>query len=157
MQMVWLWLFPGSSFWVQSFCSLRNRRLMLSSSFVRFSSVPAFGITTAAAEQIKKLLKGDFENRILRIGLKDGGCAGFQYDFGFEAKEKKGDHVFEKDGAKVVLDDKALLYLRKANLDYVSNPFNSTFKIVLPHDTEFHSCSCGKSVGKEHHTNKCSE
>ena len=48
-------------------------------------SVPAFDMTPAACKQIKKLLKGDFENNMLRISLKKGGCAGFSYDFSFDS------------------------------------------------------------------------
>ena len=129
--------------------------MLQSFNFKYFSKIPSFSISPSAAIQIKKLLKGDFENRFLRIGLKDGGCAGFQYDFSFEPKAGKIDHIFEKDGAQVLLDDRALLYLRKAKLDYVSDKFSSTFKIVLPDDSEFHSCSCGKSVGTENNTHKC--
>lgn len=129
------------------------------SSFVRSFAInnklPAFDLTATAANQVKKMLKNDFENRLLRIGLKDGGCAGFQYDFSFDSHARKGDHVFEKDGAKVVLDDKALLYLRHSTLDYESTPFSSSFKIVLPAGSEMHSCSCGKSVGTDNNPGAC--
>lgn len=116
----------------------------------------AFGLTAAAATQVKNLLRGDFENKYLRIGLKTGGCAGFQYDFDFESKPRKNDHVFEKDGAMVLLDDHALLFLRSATLDYVTDKFSSTFKVNLPESSELHNCSCGKSVGTENHQHQCS-
>jgi iron-sulfur cluster assembly accessory protein len=115
----------------------------------------AFNVTTAAAKQVKHLLDGDFENRMLRIGLITGGCSGFQYDFGFEAKARPGDHLFEKDGAKVVLDEKALLFLRGATLDFVSDPFRSSFQVQLPESSELHNCSCGRSVGSEHNPGQC--
>lgn len=128
---------------------------MLASCFKRFALGSAFNLTSAAAKQVKKLLEGDFENRMMRIGLKSGGCAGFTYDFDFESKAKKGDHVFEKDGAQVVLDDRALLFLRGATLDYVTDKFSSTFKVNLPESSGLHNCSCGKSVGTENHQHKC--
>jgi iron-sulfur cluster insertion protein len=128
---------------------------MLSSfSFSRFAS-QAFNITPAAAQQVKRLLEGDFENKMMRIGLKSGGCAGMQYAFDFESKAGKGDHVFEKDGAQVVLNDHALLYIRGGTLDFVTDKFNSNFKVVLPESTSFHSCNCGKSVGVEVGQHKC--
>ena len=127
---------------------------MLISSFFRRAS-KAFDLTEAAAKQVKKLLMGDFENRYLRIGLKEGGCAGFQYDFDFESKPKKGDHVFENHGASVILNDKALLFLRGGTLDFVSDKFSSTFKINLPESSGLHSCSCGKSVGTEDNKGAC--
>ena len=126
---------------------------MLTTCCARF--VAAFNITSAAAKQVKHLLEGDVENTMMRIGLKSGGCAGFLYDFDFESKPKKGDHVFEQDGAKVVLDDKALLFLRGATLDFVSDRFSSTFKVELPAASDLHSCSCGHSVGNEFHEHAC--
>lgn len=121
---------------------------MLNQVFRYFASKkPAFDITAAAANQIKKLLNGDFENKMLRIGLKSGGCAGFQYDFTFDNAAREGDHLFKKDGAQVVLDQKAMLYLRNSTLDFTSDRFSSTFKIVIPTESNLHSCSCGKSVG----------
>ena len=115
----------------------------------------AFALTSAAAQQVKNLLKGDFENKYLRIGLKSGGCAGFQYDFDFAPKPRKNDHVFEKDGAMVLLDDHALLFLRGATLDYVTDKFSSSFKVNLPESSELHNCSCGRSVGTEHNQHHC--
>lgn len=120
---------------------------MLTSCTRFFTKAQAFNLTEAAAKQVKSMLKNDFENRLLRIGLKDGGCAGFQYDFSFDSAPREGDHVFEKDGAKVVMNDKALFYLRNSTLDYESSMFSSSFKVILPTNTEFHSCNCGHSVG----------
>lgn len=120
---------------------------MLSSCFRRFAS--AFKITPAAAAQVKNLLRGDFENRYMKIDLKKGGCAGFAYDFGFVPKPRPGDHVFEEHGAKVVMNDHALLFLRGSTLDFETTPFSSSFKVELPDNSENHTCTCGRSVGKE--------
>lgn len=116
----------------------------------------AFKLTSAAAQQIKQLLKGDMENTMLRIDLKNGGCAGMQYDFDCVSRVNKGDHIFEKDGAKVIMDDHALLFLRGATLDFVSDKFSSSFKVELPNDSEYHTCTCGKSVGKDNKPGQCS-
>lgn len=127
--------------------------------FLRFfaqAKKAAFQITSAAAKQIKQLLIGDMENTMLRIDLKNGGCAGMQYDFDCVSRVNKNDHVFEKDGAKVVLNDHALLFLRGATLDYVSDKFSSTFKVELPVESEYHTCTCGKSVGKDNNPGQCS-
>lgn len=129
---------------------------MLSQVFRSFATAkPAFDMTPAAVEQIKKLLKGDFENKMLRIGLKSGGCSGFQYDFSFDNAARKGDHLFKKDGAAVVLDEKAMLYLRNSVLDFKADKFSSTFKVIIPTDTGLHSCSCGKSVGGDGDFGEC--
>ena len=95
------------------------------------SPVPAFDMTPSAVAQIKKLLKGDCENKMLRIALKAGGCAGMSYDFSLDSAARKGDRVFKRDGAQVVLDEKSLLYLRKSKLDFKQDVFSSSFQIVL--------------------------
>ncbi|EAY22042.1 HesB-like domain containing protein [Trichomonas vaginalis G3] len=129
---------------------------MLSSIIRSFAKArPAFDITPAAAKQIKKLLIGDCENRMMRIGLKAGGCSGFQYDFSFDSHARKGDSLFKKDGAQVVLDEKSLFYLRHSTLDFVDDKFSSAFKVVLPQDTTMHSCSCGRSVGTDNNPGAC--
>lgn len=127
---------------------------MLTTLFSRAANT-GFNISPAAAVQVKKLLEGDCENRMMRVGLKSGGCAGFKYDFDFESRPKDGDHVFLQDGASVVLDNRAMLYLRGGTLDYVSTKFSSSFKVRLPESTELHNCGCGNSVGTEHNPDAC--
>lgn len=129
---------------------------MLASVFRGFANKkPAFQITPAAASQIKRLLVGDCENTMLRIGLKAGGCSGFQYDFSFDSHARKGDSLFKENGAQVVLDEKTLFYLRNSKLDFVNDVFSASFKVILPEDTNLHSCSCGKSVGTENNPGAC--
>jgi iron-sulfur cluster insertion protein len=92
---------------------------------------------------------------MMRVGLKGGGCAGMQYAFDFEPKAGKGDHVFEKDGAQIVLNDRDLLYLRGGTLDFVADKFSSAFKVALPQSATIHNCNCGRSVGVEVGKHKC--
>ena len=113
------------------------------------AATPAFDLTPAAVEQIKKLLKGDVENKMLRIQLKAGGCAGYSYNFSLDSAARKGDKVFTRDGASVVIDEKSLFYLRRSKLDFKSDVFSSSFSIVLPENSEVHSCHCGHSLGVE--------
>jgi iron-sulfur cluster insertion protein len=127
---------------------------MIGSVLRRWAS-SSFNLTSAAAAQVRKLLEGDFENRMMRVGLASGGCAGFQYAFDFESKARPGDHVFEKDGAQVVLDDRALLYLRGGTLDFTTDRFSSTFRVILPESSDVHNCSCGRSVGTENNRHSC--
>ena len=121
---------------------------MLTSIFRRAASSNAFKLTQAAAKQVSNLLKQDGAHKMLRIGLKEGGCAGFQYQFTFENDVHKGDHVFTQDDAKVVLNDHALIFLRGATLDFTADKFSSSFRIDIPKASGLHSCNCGKSVGE---------
>jgi iron-sulfur cluster assembly accessory protein len=121
---------------------------MLARSFRRFAG-QAFNLTEAAAAQVKQILQGDYENKMMRINLAGGGCAGLRYEFSFESKAEKGDQVFGKDGAQVVLNKHAMVYLNGATLDFVSDRFNCSFKIDLPENAPAHSCRCGRSDESE--------
>jgi iron-sulfur cluster insertion protein len=117
---------------------------MLSGVIRRFA---ALNMTAAAASQLRELLKADFKDSVMRIRLVSGGCAGFRYDFRFEAKPRDGDHLIEKDGARVVLDAQALRLLRGATLDFVADPYGSSFRIDLPDSADAQTCLCGRSFG----------
>ena len=69
---------------------------------------------------------------MLRIAVDGGGCSGFQYAFSLDADAGVGpaDVVFERDGAKVVVDDVSLEYVRGATVDYVEEMIKSSFAIV---------------------------
>ncbi|MBI2209000.1 MAG: iron-sulfur cluster assembly accessory protein, partial [Deltaproteobacteria bacterium] len=78
----------------------------------------AVSITDRAAKRIKEILAA--ENRDgqgLRLKVVGGGCSGLQYKVDFDM-EKAGDRIFEKEGAKVLVDMKSLLYLTGTELDY---------------------------------------
>lgn len=123
---------------------------MLTQAFRSFSAAkkPLFNITSAAAREITNRLKADFENKMFRVNLKYGGPAGLIYDFGFDSKAKSDDNVFVKDGAKVVLDNNAMDYLKNSTLDFASDSNSSSFKIVLPTKPNVHWCTCGNRSDK---------
>lgn len=100
-------------------------------------------ITDRAAKRIKEILAA--ENRQgqgLRLKVVGGGCSGLQYRVDFDA-EKGGDRVFEKDGAKVLVDMKSLLYLTGTELDYKEGLMESGFVFQNPNVKR--ACGCGAS------------
>ena len=62
----------------------------------------------------------------LRIGVKKGGCAGMEYTMEWAAEQKPFDEVVEHDGARVLIDPKAVMYLLGTEMDY------KTDKLVVP-------------------------
>lgn len=82
----------------------------------------------------------------LRISVESGGCHGFQYNLNLSDVNTKTDEdcVFEKGGAKVIIDDSSLGILRESTVDYTTELIGSMFKVV---DSPYmaSSCGCGSS------------
>lgn len=100
-------------------------------------------ITERAAERIRQLIVAQQkEGHGLRIKVVGGGCSGLQNKMELDAP-KPGDKVFEKDGAKVIIDLKSLLYLAGTELDYQEGLMQSGF--VLQNPNVKRTCGCGAS------------
>lgn len=101
-------------------------------------------ISDSAAKRIAHLLDTEPEGSKLRVSILGGGCSGFQYHFDFDAESlSDDDKLFEKDGAKVVIDDTSLEMLNDSTIDYVETLGASAFEIKNPQATA--SCGCGNS------------
>lgn len=102
-------------------------------------------ITESAAEKIKQLLAAEQQEARkegLRLKVVGGGCSGLQYKMDLDAA-KPGDRVFEKDGAKILVDMKSLLYLNGTELDYKEELMQSGFVFQNPNVKR--ACGCGTS------------
>ncbi len=100
-------------------------------------------LTDRAAARIKELLAAEKkEGQGLRVKVVGGGCSGLQYKLDLDLP-KGSDKIFEKDGAKVVVDMKSLLYLAGTELDYKDELMQSGFVFQNPNVKK--SCGCGTS------------
>ena len=103
----------------------------------------AISVTERAAARIKELVSAENrEGHGLRVKVVGGGCSGLQYKVDFDLP-KGSDKVFEKDGAKVLIDMKSLLYLTGTELDYKDELMQSGFVFQNPNVKK--SCGCGAS------------
>ena len=102
-------------------------------------------LTDPAAARIKAILadKGS-GTAALRIGIKKGGCAGMEYTMEWAAEQKPFDEVIEHDGARVLIDPKAVMYLLGTEMDYKTDKLASQFVFTNPNQTS--ACGCGESV-----------
>jgi iron-sulfur cluster assembly protein len=100
-------------------------------------------LTDRAAARIKELIAADNrEGQGLRVKVVGGGCSGLQYKVDFDLP-KATDKIFERDGAKLLVDMKSLLYLTGTELDYKDELMQSGFVFQNPNVKK--SCGCGAS------------
>jgi len=103
----------------------------------------AVTITDRAAERIKELMVAENkEVQGLRVKVVGGGCSGLHYKLDFD-NPKPGDRIFEKEGAKVIVDMKSLLYLTGTELEYQESMMQSGFVFQNPNVKR--TCGCGSS------------
>lgn len=103
----------------------------------------AVKLTDAAALRIRDLMaKG--EGVGLRVGVKNGGCAGMEYTMEWANEAKPYDEVIEDKGARVLIEAKALMFLLGTEMDYKTTVLKSGFVFNNPNQTS--ACGCGESV-----------
>ena len=101
-------------------------------------------ITENAAAQIRKMLaKRNQAETALRLGVKAGGCSGFEYVFGWETAPKSTDIVVEGAGARVFVDPKSFRLLDGTVLDYDTALMSRGFILTNPNAKG--TCGCGVS------------
>ena len=104
-------------------------------------------ITENAAAHIRRMLaKRSLNERGLRVGVKAGGCSGFEYTFAWESSARPNDSVFEaSNGAEVYVDPKSLRLLDGTVLDYDTSLISKGFVFQNPNAKS--TCGCGVSFG----------
>jgi iron-sulfur cluster insertion protein len=101
-------------------------------------------VTESAARRIAALKQQEAAaNAFLRVSVSGGGCSGFQYGLSFDDAQNPDDHVFERDGIAVIVDDVSLDLLNGAEIDFVEDLMGASFQIRNPNAAS--SCGCGNS------------
>jgi iron-sulfur cluster assembly protein len=102
-------------------------------------------LTEAAADRIKAIMaKADKPFAGVRVGVKNGGCAGMSYTMEYAEEIGKLDEVIEDKGVKLLIDPKAVLFLLGTEMDFKTDKLSSTFVFNNPNQTS--ACGCGESV-----------
>jgi iron-sulfur cluster assembly protein len=102
-------------------------------------------LTEAAAERIRALSAASGkEIEGVRIGVKNGGCAGMEYTMSYAEARGPHDEVIEDKGVKLLIDPTAVMFLLGTEMDYQSNRMRSGFVFNNPNQTS--ACGCGESV-----------
>ena len=100
-------------------------------------------VTEAAALRIAELMARG-EGVGLRVGVKNGGCAGMEYTMEWAAEQGKFDEVVEDKGAKILIDPKAIMFLLGTEMDFQQTTLKSGF--IFNNPNQVSACGCGESV-----------
>lgn len=102
-------------------------------------------LTEKAAERVNEIVENsDGEAVGIRIGVKNGGCAGMEYTIEKASEPASGDHAVSAHGATVYVDPKAVLFLLGTQMDYETTKLRSGF--VFNNPNQVSACGCGESV-----------
>jgi len=105
-------------------------------------------LTEAAAERIKAVMaKADRPIAAVRVGVKNGGCAGMSYTMEYAEKINPLDEIVEDKGVRILIDPKAVLFLLGTEMDYKVDKLSAQFVFNNPNQTA--ACGCGESVQLE--------
>jgi iron-sulfur cluster assembly protein len=102
-------------------------------------------LTDAAATRIKEILaRADRPIAGVRVGVKNGGCAGMSYTMEYADAIDPRDEVVDDKGVRLLIDQKAVLFLLGTEMDFKASKLSSGFVFTNPNQTS--ACGCGESV-----------
>ena len=105
----------------------------------------AMRLTDAAAARIKDAIARAEKPIIgVRVGVKNGGCAGMSYTMEYAENVQPHDEVVEDKGVKLLIDPKAVLFLLGTEMDFRVDKLSAGFVFNNPNQTS--ACGCGESV-----------
>jgi iron-sulfur cluster assembly protein len=102
-------------------------------------------LTDKSAEKVREFLESQaavVETAGLRVGVRGGGCSGFQYALAFD-EQRDGDSIFEDKGIRLLVDRASLPYVRGSVVDFVDGLQGAGFKVDNPNVIA--ACGCGSS------------
>jgi iron-sulfur cluster assembly protein len=102
-------------------------------------------LTDKGAEKVRDFLatqSAAADTAGLRVGVRGGGCSGFQYALAFD-EQRDGDTVFEDKGIRLLVDHMSLPYVRGSIIDFVESLQGAGFKVENPNVIA--ACGCGSS------------
>ena len=112
---------------------------------MRNSRFKAMSLSESAAARVKEIVAAADKPIVgVRVGVKNGGCAGMAYTMEFAEAVAANDEVVEDKGVKLLIDPKALLFLLGSEMDFKVDKLSASFVFKNPNETS--ACGCGESV-----------
>jgi len=105
----------------------------------------AITLTERAAERVKSIMAKSETPKIgIRLGVKNGGCAGMEYTMDYAEEKQPLDEIVEDKGVTILIEAKALLFLLGTEMDWEEDKLSAGFRFNNPNQTD--ACGCGESV-----------
>lgn len=102
-------------------------------------------LTEAAASRVREIMAAAETSVVgLRVGVRNGGCAGMSYTMELAEQVAPYDFVVEDKGVTLLIDAKAVLFLLGAEMDFKADRLGASFTFRNPNETA--ACGCGESV-----------
>jgi iron-sulfur cluster assembly protein len=102
-------------------------------------------LSDAAANRIREIVANTPRPIVgVRVGVKNGGCAGMSYTMDYAERVEPHDEVIEDKGVRLLIDPKAVLFLLGTEMDYRVDKLSAQFVFNNPNQTS--ACGCGESV-----------
>lgn len=103
-------------------------------------------LTKTAVKEVQHIMKDqgmEADKLFLRVGVKGGGCSGFNYTLDITEDKSDMDEEWDSHGITVICDSKSLLYLEGTTVDFKDEIMGRGFVFSNPNSTS--SCGCGSS------------
>jgi iron-sulfur cluster assembly protein len=100
-------------------------------------------LTDLAAERMKEIMAAG-EKPYLRVGVKNGGCAGMEYVLAYADAPDPRDEIVEDKGVRILIAADSILFLLGSEIDHETTRLSSKFVFRNPNQTD--ACGCGESV-----------
>ncbi|MEL0151184.1 MAG: HesB/IscA family protein [Parvibaculales bacterium] len=105
----------------------------------------AITLTDRAAERVKSIMAKSETPKIgIRLGVKNGGCAGMEYTMDYAEEKQPLDEIVEDKGVTIFIEAKAVLFLLGTEMDWEEDKLSAGFRFNNPNQTD--ACGCGESV-----------
>ena len=105
----------------------------------------AITLTDRAATRVKDIMANSATPKIgIRLGVKNGGCAGMEYTMDYAEEKQPLDEVVEDKGVTILIEAKAVLFLLGTEMDWEEDKLSAGFRFNNPNQTD--ACGCGESV-----------
>ncbi|MEM7300268.1 MAG: Fe-S cluster assembly scaffold SufA [Pseudomonadota bacterium] len=102
-------------------------------------------LTDAAKQRIREIIANSSEDSLgIRVGVKNGGCAGMEYTVDLVTEAEKADDVVSFEGGRVYIAPQAVLFLLGTEMDFEVTKLRTGFVFNNPNQTS--ACGCGESV-----------